>query len=298
MAKLLFCFIILYSIYQGIEKSTDLQDLVKAGKDFSKAWQWLNDLRPNIKRTKAVVEALNDVISNPSMITILGDELDDILKKFMTAHKNSKWGWNKFSFEEHMRMLKVIANTYEGVDGFNKSIRDALNNPNPAVQDGFWHMMKDLENRGIPKDKVKSFDLEFDGDDLPCIKCKFDVELNTNNATDLRYLEYKSYANASKISKPQFLNYITKVENLEQLQYVFNKSKLSLQEAKNGMKEFLLSNSDDMFKAINQGGLGKEKMKQLFEFGNFKFDNSTEFKNLLNMNETFRNNALKFIKTN
>ncbi|MFK7061444.1 hypothetical protein V3Q90_15100, partial [Flavobacterium oreochromis] len=270
-----------------IEKSTELQDLVKAGKDFSKAWQWLNDLRPNIKRTKAVVEALNDVISNPSMITILGDELDDILKKFMTAHKNSKWGWNKFSFEEHMRMLKVIANTYEGVDGFNKSIRDALNNPNPAVQDGFWHMMKDLENRGIPKDKVKSFDLEFDGDDLPCIKCKFDVELNTNNATDLRYLEYKSYANASKISKPQFLNYITKVENLEQLQYVFNKSKLSLQEAKNGMKEFLKigDNMKDIYNA-NQNLFNKiqinpnnyidswEKLKAVCE-------NDTMFENLI-----------------
>lgn len=139
--------------------------------------------------------------------------------------------------------------------------------------------------------------MEFDGDDLPCIKCKFDVELNSQNASELKYLEYKSYANASKISKPQFLNYISKVDNIEQLQYVFNKSKLSLDEAKNGMKEFLVNNSDDMFKAVNQGGLGKEKMKQLFEFGNFKFDNSTEFKGLLNNNSAFRENALKFVKT-
>ena len=93
--------------------------------------------------------------------------------------------------------------------------------------------------------------MEFDGDDLPCIKCKFDVELNSQNASELRYIEYKSYANASKISKPQFLNYISKLDNIEQLQYVFNKSKLSLDEAKNGMKEFFKNgdNVKDIFNA-------------------------------------------------
>lgn len=83
------------------------------------------------------------------------------------------------------------------------------------------------------------------------------------NVIGMSTSETLALSGVSKISKQQFLNYIAKVDNIEQLQYVFNKSKLSFDEAKNGMKEFLVSNSDDMFKSLNQGGLGKEKMKQL-----------------------------------
>jgi hypothetical protein len=282
-----------------ITQSADLQDLIREGKDFSKEWYLLKKAGRDSKllRSRATIESISEIINDASMRKILGSEMDDIMEKFITAHKDSGWGWNKFSLQEHMRMLKVIANKYEGVQGFNKSLRDALNNPNPSMQDGLWHMMKDLEKRGIPREKIKAFDLEFDADDLPCLKCKFDVELN-GTGNELKYLEYKSYKNPSKISKPQFLNYISMVDNLEQLQYVFNKSKLSLDEIKASMKDFLLNNSDSMFKPVSQGGIGKDKIKQLFEFGNFKFDNVTEFKNLLNKNESFRDNALKFVKTN
>ena len=58
-----------------------------------------------------------------------------------------------------------------------------------------------------------------------------------------------------------------------------------------------IAKAQDMFKPVNQGGLGPAKMKQLFEFSNFRFNNATQFKNLLNNNAQFRNNALKFIKT-
>ena len=171
-------------------------------------------------------------------------------------------------------MLKVIANKYEGVDGFNKSIRDALNNPNPAAQDGFWHMMTDLEKRGILKEKIKAFDLEFDGDDLPCVRCKFDVELNTNNQTDLKYLEYKSYSNASKISKPQFLNYISKVDKLEQLQYIFNKSKLSIENAREGMKELFtkVNNKQEIFNAMSNDLKQSLNLIELSDLTSVKID--------------------------
>ena len=51
-----------------------------------------------------------------------------------------------------------------------------------------------------------------------------------------------------------------------------------------------------MFKTVEDGGLGVAKMKQLFEFNNFTFSNANQFKNLLNNNAQFRNNALQFIK--
>ena len=53
-----------------------------------------------------------------------------------------------------------------------------------------------------------------------------------------------------------------------------------------------------MFKTVEEGGLGLEKMKQLFETNQFRFNNASEFKTLLNNNEIFKNNALKFVKSN
>jgi len=42
-------------------------------------------------------------------------------------------------------------------------------------------------------------------------------------------------------------------------------------------------------------GLGQAKMKQLFEFGEFRFNTVSEFKGFLN-NQEFLDNALKFVK--
>lgn len=265
----------------------------------AQSWKLLKDAgRTKLMNDTETVQKLAEVLSDRSIQKILGNETDNILKKFLTVHKNDNWSWNKFALKEHLDKLKTITNRYEGVEGFNKSLRDALNNPAPAVQDGLWHMITDLEKRNIAKTKIKAFDLEFDGDDLPCINCRFDVELITQNTDELKFIEYKSYKNAENINKKQFLNYIAKIDDIKQLQYVFNKNKLSLNEAKNGMKEFFKKNVEDMFKPIRQEGIGKDKMKKLFEFDNFKFDNATEFKQLLDKNEKFRNNVLKFIIIN
>lgn len=265
----------------------------------AQSWKLLKDAgRTKLMNDTKTVQKLAEVLSDRSIQKILGNETDNILKKFLTAHKNDNWSWNKFALKEHLDKLKTITNRYEGVEGFNKSLRDALNNPAPAVQDGLWHMITDLEKRNIAKTKIKAFDLEFDGDDLPCINCRFDVELITQNTDELKFIEYKSYKNAENINKKQFLNYIANIDDIKQLQYVFHTPKITLENAKKGMKEFFKKNAEDMFKPIRQEGIGKDKMKKLFEFDNFKFDNATEFKQLLDKNEKFRNNVLKFIIIN
>lgn len=265
----------------------------------AQSWKLLKDAgRTKLMNDTETVQKLAEVLSDRSIQKILGNETDNILKKFLTAHKNDNWSWNKFALKEHLDKLKTITNRYEGVEGFNKSLRDALNNPAPAVQDGLWHMITDLEKRNIAKTKIKAFDLEFDGDDLPCINCRFDVELITQNTDELKFIEYKSYKNAENINKKQFLNYIANIDDIKQLQYVFHTPKITLENAKKGMKEFFKKNAEDMFKPIRQEGIGKDKMKKLFEFDNFKFDNATEFKQLLDKNEKFRNNVLKFIIIN
>lgn len=215
-----------------------------------------------------------------------------IQKKFLIAHKNDNWSWNKFALKEHLDKLKTITNRYEGVEGFNKSLRDALNNPAPAVQDGLWHMITDLEKRNIAKTKIKAFDLEFDGDDLPCINCRFDVELITQNTDELKFIEYKSYKNAENISKKQFLNYIAKIDDIKQLQYVFNKNKLSLNEAKNGMKKFFDENAKEIFEA------NSNLFKKIKDFDGDLIEKWQDFKNYTSDKRfTTDNKLFDFIKT-
>ncbi|GIM50085.1 hypothetical protein [Capnocytophaga stomatis] len=215
-----------------------------------------------------------------------------IQKKFLIAHKNDNWSWNKFALKEHLDKLKTITNRYEGVEGFNKSLRDALNNPAPAVQDGLWHMITDLEKRNIAKTKIKTFDLEFDGDDLPCINCRFDVELITQNTDELKFIEYKSYKNAENISKKQFLNYIAKIDDIKQLQYVFNKNKLSLNEAKNGMKKFFDENAKEIFEA------NSNLFKKIKDFDGDLIEKWQDFKNYTSDKRfTTDNKLFDFIKT-
>ncbi|GIJ97543.1 hypothetical protein CAPN001_21120 [Capnocytophaga stomatis] len=191
-----------------------------------------------------------------------------------------------------MDKLKTITNRYEGVEGFNRSLRDALNNPAPAVQDGLWHMITDLEKRNIAKTKIKTFDLEFDGDDLPCINCRFDVELITQNTDELKFIEYKSYKNAENISKKQFLNYIAKIDDIKQLQYVFNKNKLSLNEAKNGMKKFFDENAKEIFEA------NSNLFKKIKDFDGDLIEKWQDFKNYTSDKRfTTDNKLFDFIKT-
>lgn len=109
--------------------------------------------------------------------------------------------------------------------------------------------MKATESLGIQKANVKKFDLKFEEEGLPCINCKFDILLKVDDIdiTSLKFIEFKSYLNASKISLDQFLNYIATVSNLSQMKYVFNAAKLSEAEAKAGMKIFMLKNAQRIF---------------------------------------------------
>ena len=84
----------------------------------------------------------------------------------------------------------------------------------------------------------------------------------------------------------------SRITNLNQYQWVATSLKNNdLNHLKQLWKKAFIENAEDMF-----NNLGEAKMQQLFGMdGNFQVTNSTMFKNLLNNNETFRNNALKFI---
>ena len=85
-------------------------------------------------------------------------------------------------------------------------------------------------------------------------------------------------------------------DNLDNLRYIFNGQKADIATVKNAFKELFTNKADDLFKSAEQGGLGANKMKQLFESQSIQFNNASQFKNALN-NQEFLDNVLKFIKS-
>ena len=111
-------------------------------------------------------------------------------------------------------------------------------------QEGIWHTVQQLEK--LDPAQVKVLDAKFGGKGLPCAGCRFDVELKTINVGDLKYIEYKSLQDASKITLDQFKNYLKSITNLNELNYVFSKAKLSLDYAKKGMPSVFKNNAEPL----------------------------------------------------
>ncbi|WP_035334203.1 hypothetical protein [Dokdonia sp. PRO95] len=229
--------------------SVEFKALIKSNNEGINAYRILHSAgRSGLRTTPEALASLSTILSNTKAQNILGNEMNTILTKFAQTHSTSFY--NRMAFKDHLNLLNSQINKYEGIPGFNKSIRDPLNNANTNVQDGFWHTLKDMEARNIPPSHIKKVDMQFDSAELPCTYCKFDLELNTNSP--IKYLEYKSYQDASKISKNQFLNYLASIDNFDQLNYVFSSQKLSVTQAQDGLKLFLKNNEIDIIDNLNE----------------------------------------------
>jgi hypothetical protein len=138
------------------------------------------------------------------------------------------------------------------IQGFD--VPSFLNQPYSQV--GFLHGMRYMNSFTFDPEKVESIDFNF-GDDGFCPNCKFDVKFkntfSANVAQDitLTFVEFKSYLNATNIQVPQFLSYISRIKTFQQLNYVFDKNKLSTQSAQSQMQTFFKSNKQAIFNAMN-----------------------------------------------
>jgi hypothetical protein len=211
-------------------------------------------VRAGLRKNLNALQSMSTLLKNPKAKLIFGtdDELLKSMTKFSDTHKKSWFG--KGSLEFHVNLLNKHIDEFQGVSGFDKSVKDAINNANENVQDGFWHGLKATDGMGIKKGDVKEFDMQFD-DLLDCgsasnpAGCKFDIELLSN---DPKYVEFKSYQNAADIPIKQFKAYISRVDNLSEMKYVFNAQKLAANgnDAKVGMKAFLKSNETTIITSL------------------------------------------------
>ena len=234
---------------------TDFFDALDADNDLVKSWEVLeNANRPDLKVKVPTLQSMAKLLKNPKAIAIFGSEaqLMDALKNFSITHASKDWSWNKSGLDFHLNLLNKHIDEFQGIDGFDKSIKDAITNTNQHVQDGFWHSMKATDDLGLKRAEVSKFDMEFEAEGLACERCKFDLQLNAVPPA-LRLIEFKSYADPSQIPLPQFLNYMGSINNLSEMKYIFNVAKLAAsgKNAKEGMKAFLKAKEIEIISSMN-----------------------------------------------
>ena len=104
------------------------------------------------------------------------------------------------------------------------------------------------------------------GSSLPCrggsgASSCFDVQMKDGEIP--KFYEYKSVGTVNPTLN-QFIAYLTNINSLSELRYIFNVKKLTTAQAKDGMKAFLKGNAANFYKSVENGGVGIDKCKQLF----------------------------------
>lgn len=204
--------------FEADVKGTDLEKAFERNPDLADAWLLVKNgdatKHPEISTNLDALVSLNVLMKDAKTMSVLGEKgIQDIL----TAHKNSK-----IPLDYHLLNIRTVINNHSGVPGFDKLLKE-LKNPGLYTQKGIAHTLNAIKDYK-PGD-IKSFDLTFEGDGLPCAGCRYDVELEVAKAGDLRFVEFKSYALDSipKIPLPQFKNYLSSAKSISEFKYVFNK---------------------------------------------------------------------------
>lgn len=243
------------SLESQLEKdlvSDDFYKLLDADNGLTESWEALQKAgRNDLKLAKEALEKVRDLLSDAKVQKALGANYADELSAICKAQGGFS---GAKSLVAHLEDVKTFCNKFDDKEGFDQVVA-SMKNSNGNVQDGLQHVLNQVNKVDFDASKVSKFDMEFEGEGLPCTKCKFDVQLTEGNKP--RLIEYKSYLDASKIQLPQFLNYIASVNDLSEMKYVFNAAKLSTEQAKVGMRMFMSinKNKQDIFSTIwsNEG---------------------------------------------
>ncbi len=103
---------------------------------------------------------------------------------------------------------------------------------------------------------------------------------------------WNGFFTGTNSSYNQFIKYLENSASLGEIKYVFNVNKVDITTVKNAFKDLFIDNAEQMF-----NNLGQDKINQLFKLdGMNNITNFNQFKSLLNNNQVFLDNALKFIK--
>ena len=160
------------------------------------------------------------------------------------------------------------------------------------MREGTQHTLLTIrQNPGkYAPNKIESMDLRFedlpDGIDL-CENCRYDIKFKpafVGDGTPL-FVEFKSYSLSTwgDISNStqffyQFKNYIASINNMNELAYVINVSKASVDDVKLAFKS-MLSNPTKRAEIFNSN---PNLWKQFDRFGGGKIEDIDDFEELIN----------------
>ena len=218
-----------------------------------KAWEKAI-LRPNYRKDVAFLEKLTDLME-PSIINKLPNgqaDLDDIVAALVHPHTGSTHPFMK-NVAIHLEDVKHLISNFSEVDGFDNVI-SALKIKNFYAQDGASFLLTKLKALN-PSDVSKLEGKILDADNLDgiCEKCLFDIQLKSGKKIEMKsYSEttLNSIAANSKFRK-QFKAYLTSIDEINELEYVFNKKKFdNLGEIKNRFKELFQHDNYSIYEEI------------------------------------------------
>ncbi len=128
-------------------------------------------------------------------------------------------------------------------------------------RDGGQHMLKFMANNSYTDNSIW-IDRKFSYVSPQIVNRdkEFDIYLGNTNPNAIWFVECKSYAETTPIDVDQFIAYLSAINNLSNLRYVFNAKKLTLQQAKEKMQTVFRNNVPTIFNALNPIG----KFQQLF----------------------------------
>ncbi|WP_428665470.1 fibronectin type III domain-containing protein [Runella sp.] len=250
------------------QKSEDLLNKFDDGTLDPQAWRLMKDTQSkkvHLPTLTKVTELLRDT---DFMDKLQGGEatLTDILKNAANPLESGTAS-KLVTLAEHLENLRIVVKNHHDVEGFDRILTD-LKISTFEKQDGIAHSLNHMKE--LPAGSVQKVDYVFEPEvegGLPCTNCRFDVQMKRPDITPqnwVKYYEYKSYLKAENISLDQFKNYLATIDNLSELRYIFNVKKLTTEQAKQGMKTFLIKNADKIIKPVSEGGIGEAKFKQLF----------------------------------
>ena len=173
------------------------------------------------------------------------------------------------SMPEMLENLEFISQ-FNSADGFNKVINLLKSNANN--RDGINHMIRYMKNNStdfIGASQNLKFEFRYNDDilntaDLMLGNVKYEFKSWLPNTAN----PWNGFFTGTNSSYNQFIKYLENSASLGEIKYVFNANKVDITTVKNAFKDLFIAKAEDLFKPINQGGLGQAKMNQLFGVDN------------------------------
>ncbi|WP_428654246.1 hypothetical protein [Runella sp.] len=260
------------------QKSEDLLKKFDSGEIDPQVWKALKDEGIDIAKRTApeILETMSKHFKDVDFLTKLGGSVEAGKAKYAQIVKEyagkcstcGNQGYKNLPDTPDLYLNSMFAYTKKfggnNIEGFEIPAFTGQ----PFSQDGFYHMMNHM-NANVDPSKVKKVDMTFEdelGESLPCrggsgASSCFDVQMKDGEIP--KFYEYKSVGTV-KLTLNQFLAYLSNINSLSELRYIFNAQKLTTEQAKEGMKAFLIKNAFNLYKSTDNGGIGLDKCKTLF----------------------------------